>query len=39
MTIACSEGEYKEALRLSPNSTYVNNGIHTENLGNRLYVR
>lgn len=32
MTIACSEGEYKEALRLSPNSTYVNNGIHTENL-------
>ena len=27
-TIACSEGEYKEALRLSSNATYVNNGIN-----------
>lgn len=28
MTVACSEGEYKEALRLSNNSTYVNNGVN-----------
>lgn len=28
MTIACSEGEYKEALKLSGNSTYVNNGVN-----------
>ena len=26
-TIACSEGEYLEAMKLSKNSTYVNNGI------------
>ena len=31
-TVACSEGEYKEALRLSSNSTYVNNGINTNEL-------
>lgn len=27
-TIACSEGEYKEAVKLSGNSTFVNNGIN-----------
>lgn len=31
-TIACSEGEYKEACKLSSNSTYVNNGINTKEL-------
>ena len=31
-TIACSEGEYKEALKLSANSTYVNNGINIKEL-------
>lgn len=31
-TIACSEGEYKEALRLSSNATYVNNGINVSEL-------
>lgn len=30
--IACSEGECKEALKLSKNSTYVNNGINLEEL-------
>ncbi|WP_455667716.1 glycosyltransferase [Phocaeicola sp.] len=37
MTIACSEGEYKEAKKLSPNSTYVNNGINTAEL--KTFVR
>lgn len=32
MTVACSEGEYKEAVKLSKNSTYVNNGINTAEL-------
>lgn len=27
-TVACSEGEYHEAMKLSKNSTYVNNGIN-----------
>lgn len=31
-TIACSEGEYKEANKLSKNSTFVNNGINTNEL-------
>lgn len=31
-TIACSEGEYKEAYKLSKNSTFVNNGINTNEL-------
>lgn len=31
-TIACSEGEYKEAYKLSKNSTFVNNGINTSEL-------
>lgn len=31
-TIACSKGEYKEAIKLSKNSTYVNNGINTKEL-------
>lgn len=31
-TVACSEGEYKEAFRLSSNSTYVNNGINIREL-------
>ena len=30
VTIACSEGEYKEAMKLSKRSTYVNNGINTK---------
>lgn len=31
-TIACSLGEYKEAVKLSKNATYVNNGINTSDL-------
>ena len=31
-TIACSEGEYKEAIKLSPHCTYVNNGINIDQL-------
>jgi len=31
-TIACSEGEFKEAYKLSKNSTFVNNGINTNEL-------
>lgn len=31
-TIACSEGEYKEAYKLSKNSTFVNNGINIRKL-------
>ena len=34
--IACSEGEYKEALKLSKNSTYVNNGINLKELTSLL---
>lgn len=37
MTIACSEGEYKEAAKLSSNSTYVNNGVNTAEL--KTFVR
>lgn len=36
-TIACSEGEYKEAYKLSKNSTFVNNGINTNEL--RPYIQ
>lgn len=36
-TIACSEGEYKEAVKLSKNSTFVNNGINVGML--KPYVR
>ncbi len=36
-TIACSEGEYKEAVKLSKNSDYVNNGINLDIL--KDYVR
>ena len=28
-TIACSKGEYEEAIKLSKNATYINNGINT----------
>ncbi|MGN0485181.1 MAG: glycosyltransferase [Lachnospiraceae bacterium] len=28
MTISCSEGEYKESLKLTKNTTYINNGIN-----------
>lgn len=35
-TIACSEGEYKEALKLSENATYVNNGIRVDELDEAL---
>ncbi len=31
-TIACSKGEYEEAIKLSSNSTYINNGINTQKL-------
>lgn len=31
-TIACSKGEYEEAVKLSSNSTYINNGINTKEL-------
>ena len=37
ITVACSEGEYKEALELSGDSTYVNNGINIREL--EKYVR
>lgn len=37
MTIACSEGEYKEAIKLSSNSTYVNNGVNTREL--KTFIR
>ncbi|MCD7924362.1 MAG: glycosyltransferase [Bacteroides sp.] len=36
-TIACSKGEYKEAAKLSKNSTFVNNGIDTSEL--QFFVR
>ncbi|MCD8303073.1 MAG: glycosyltransferase [Prevotellaceae bacterium] len=36
-TVACSKGEYEEALRLPGTPTYVNNGINTEEL--EPYVR
>lgn len=36
-TIACSEGEYKEALKLTRNATYVNNGININGLD--MYMR
>lgn len=32
ITIACSEGEYKEARKLSKRCTYVNNGINVKEL-------
>lgn len=32
ITIACSKGEYNEAIKLSKNSTYVNNGINIKEL-------
>ena len=28
--VACSEGEYKESLKISKNSTYVNNGVNID---------
>lgn len=36
-TIACSKGEYEEAIKLSSNSTYINNGINIQELA--LYLR
>lgn len=35
-TIACSEGEYNQALKISKNCEYVNNGINTEYIGDYL---
>lgn len=32
ITVACSVGEYKEAKKFSPRSTFVNNGINTKEL-------
>lgn len=34
--ISCSHGEYKESLKLTKNSTYVNNAINIEALDKRL---
>lgn len=34
--IGCSNGEYKEALKISKNSVLINNGIQTERLDNEL---
>lgn len=31
-TVACSEGEYKESLKLTKNSTYVNNGVNIKEI-------
>lgn len=31
-TIACSKGEYEEAIKLSKNATYINNGINIQEL-------
>lgn len=30
--VACSKGEYKESLKLTKNSTYVNNGVNTKEI-------
>lgn len=30
--VACSEGEYKESLKLNKNSTYVNNGVNIKEI-------
>lgn len=30
--VACSKGEYKESLKLSKNSTYINNGVNTREI-------
>ena len=30
--VACSEGEYKESLKLNKNSTYVNNGVNVKEI-------
>lgn len=30
--VACSEGEYKESLKISKNSTYVNNGVNVDEI-------
>lgn len=30
--VACSEGEYKESLKLNKNSTYVNNGVNVKKI-------
>ena len=35
-TISCSEGEYRESLKLTKYATYVNNGINIEKLQNLL---
>lgn len=37
-TIACSEGEYNQAKRLSRNCQYVNNGINTEHIDRYIKV-
>lgn len=34
--IGCSEGEYKEALKLSKNSICINNGINIDKIGNEV---
>lgn len=38
-TIACSEGEYHEALKLTKNSTFVNNGINVNELKSFIHER
>ncbi len=36
MTICCSRGEYQEALKITSNTTYVNNGINIQELNKEL---
>lgn len=34
--VACSEGEYKESLKIAKNSTYVNNGVNVKEIDKLL---
>ena len=34
--VACSEGEYKESLKITKNSTYVNNGVNVKEIDKLL---
>lgn len=36
-TIACSKGEYEEALQITKNSLYINNGIDLEDMEQAIY--
>lgn len=37
--VACSKGEYKESLKLSSNSTYINNGVNTKEIDEFVEVK